>query len=189
MLHNKLPPDSVSWQNSYVSSWVYSAGRFFWSWLEVSCGLGDSVLLHSSLILPVGPVGEARTVFLMAVAEGKSRQDQSWSICMPLLVSHLLTLHWPNQVTWLSRVRVGGLYKGTWRGSWAGYHFYKLPKETAMKMKTKAVLGLISWYLGNRKQNLFVQCSYCFFFLNFSLNGFYLEGGWTQKPLVGLNVK
>lgn len=58
-----------------------------------------------------------------------------------------------------------------------------------MKMKTKAVLGLISWYLGNRKQNLFVQCSYCFFFLNFSLNGFYLEGGWTQKPLVGLNVK
>lgn len=42
-------------------------------------------------------------------------------------------------------------------------HFYKLPKETAMKMMIKAVLGLISWYLDKRKQqDLFIQCSYIF---------------------------
>lgn len=65
------------------------AGRFFWSWLDVSCGLGDSVLLHSSLILPVGPVGEARTVFLMAVAEGK--QEQTGPIMKHLHASTCVT--------------------------------------------------------------------------------------------------
>ena len=152
MLCNKLPPDPVSWQDSYFSSWFYLA-QWFSLLVLARCQLGglqDSVLLHASLILTLRPVGKPGNVLVIAVAEGKNRQDQSGRICLPLLVTFSDAV-FPSEVSWWSRAKVGGLYKVTWHGSWAGYHFDKLPKETTMKMITKVVLGLISWYLGKKK--------------------------------------
>lgn len=171
MLHNKLPQNSVSWYNRY--------------YFYLMCLLGWVVFLVSakcqlcSTCLSSSPRTNGLPWECLSHDDGR-RQEQTGPVMKHLHASSGVTfanipLAKPSHMAVQSQSKRALQSHMRWLSGEVKnrYHFFKLSKETAVKMMIRTSLGLISWHLGNGKwHELFVRYSTLFYS---SLSGFYLE--------------